>query len=301
MRIAVAATPEVAIDSLNALLNFDTELAFVISQPDRPAGRGQELRESAVSKWALDAGVTCHKPENTDAFLGLASTVDLMITIGYGKILTLAELSAPTHGSINLHFSLLPRWRGAAPVQRSIEAGDAVTGVTVFQLDEGMDTGPIYVVKRFALDDDITSDELFKELSELGSEALLESLKMIENGAKPIPQSSSDATKAAKITKAECQIDWNNEAIVVSRKIRAFTSHPGAWTTFRGSTVKIDSPVIEELVLRPGEILFKDKRLLVGTKTEAISLGFVTVQGKSRTSAQSWVNGARLQPGELFG
>lgn len=301
MRIAVAATPEVAIDSLNALNNSDFELAFVITQPDRPAGRGQEIKESAVSAWAARAGVKCHKPETRDDFHRLALTVDLMITIGYGKILSLDELSAPTHGSINLHFSLLPRWRGAAPVQRTIEAGDSVTGVTVFQLDEGMDTGPIYVMKRFALDDDITSDELFKELSELGSEALLDSLEQIKSGTKPTPQNSTEATKAAKITKAECQIDWNQTAVNISRKIRAFTSHPGAWTIFRGTTVKIDSPLIEELTLSPGEILFKDKKLFVGTSTSALSLGFITPQGKSRTAVQSWVNGARLRPGELFG
>ena len=301
MRIAVAATPEVAIDSLNALKGSDFELAFVITQPDRPAGRGQELKQSAVSSWAVGAGATCHKPESREDFLKLASTVDLMITIGYGKILTLDELSAPTFGSINLHFSLLPRWRGAAPVQRSIEAGDSVTGVTVFQLDEGMDTGPIYLMKRFALDDDITSDELFTELAEMGSEALLESLAMIESGVKPTPQSSTDATKAAKITKAEAEIYWSDSAIDISRKIRAFTSNPGAWTTFRGSTLKIEAPNIEEIVLEPGEILYQDKKLLIGTSTTAISLAFITPQGKSRTAAQSWVNGARLQPGELFG
>ena len=301
MRIAVAATPEVAIDSLNALQGSDFELAFVITQPDRPAGRGQELKQSAVSSWAVGTGATCHKPESTEEFLNLASTVDLMITIGYGKILTLDELSAPTFGSINLHFSLLPRWRGAAPVQRSIEAGDSVTGVTVFQLDEGMDTGPIYLMKRFALDDDITSDELFTELAVVGSEALLESLAMIESGAKPTPQSSTDATKAAKITKAEAEMNWSDSAVVISRKIRAFTSNPGAWTTFRGSTLKIESPTIEEIVLEPGEILYQDKKLLIGTSTSAISIGFITPQGKSRTAVQSWVNGARLQPGELFG
>ena len=297
----MAATPEVAIDSLNALQGSEFDLAFVITQPDRPAGRGQELSRSAVSAWADGAGLECHKPESKEAFLKLASTVDLMITIGYGRILTLDELNSPTNGSINLHFSLLPRWRGAAPVQRSIEAGDSVTGVTIFQLDEGMDTGPIYLMKRFALDDDITSDELFTELAELGSEALLESLEMIQSGVKPTPQSSIDVTKAAKITKAEAQINWSDEAIEISRKIRAFTSSPGAWTTLRGSSIKIDTPVIEELTLKPGEILYQNKKLLVGTSSTAISLGFVTPQGKSRTAVQSWVNGARLQPGEIFG
>jgi methionyl-tRNA formyltransferase len=285
LRIAVAATPEVAIDSLNALQGSDFDLAFVITQPDRPAGRGQELKQSAVSAWAVGAGVTCHKPESKEEFLKLASTVDLMITIGYGKILSLNELSAPTLGSINLHFSLLPRWRGAAPVQRSIAAGDSVTGVTVFQLDEGMDTGPIYLMKRFALDGDITSDELFTELAELGSEALLESLAMIEGGAKPTPQSSTDVSKAAKITKAEAEINWSDGAVDISRKIRAFTSNPGAWTTFRGSALKIEVPTIEERVLEPGVILYQDKKLLIGTSTTAISLGFITPQGKSRTAA----------------
>ena len=297
----MAATPEVAIDSLNALQGSGFDLAFVITQPDRPAGRGQELSRSAVSAWADGAGIECHKPESKEAFLKLASTVDLMITIGYGRILTLDELTAPTNGSINLHFSLLPRWRGAAPVQRSIEAGDSVTGVTIFQLDEGMDTGPIYLMKRFALDDDITSDELFTELAELGSVALLESLEMIQSEVKPTPQSSIDVTKAAKITKAEAQINWSDEAIEISRKIRAFTSSPGAWTTLRGSSIKIDTPVIEELTLKPGEIFFQNKKLLVGTSSTAISIGFVTPQGKSRTAVQSWVNGARLQPGEIFG
>ena len=297
----MAATPEVAIDSLNALQGSGFDLAFVITQPDRPAGRGQELSRSAVSAWADGAGIQCHKPESKEAFLKLASTVDLMITIGYGRILTLDELTAPTNGSINLHFSLLPRWRGAAPVQRSIEAGDSVTGVTIFQLDEGMDTGPIYLMKRFALDDDITSDELFTELAELGSVALLESLEMIQSEVKPTPQSSIDLTKAAKITKAEAQINWSDEAIEISRKIRAFTSSPGAWTTLRGSSIKIDTPVIEELTLKPGEIFYQNKKLLVGTSSTAISIGFVTPQGKSRTAVQSWVNGARLQPGEIFG
>jgi methionyl-tRNA formyltransferase len=164
-----------------------------------------------------------------------------------------------------------------------------------------MDTGPIYLMKRFALDGDITSDELFRELAELGSEALLESLAMIESGAKPTPQSSTDVTKAAKITKAEAEIDWSDGAVDISRKIRAFTSNPGAWTTFRGSTLKIEAPTVEEIILEPGVILYQDKKLFIGTSTTAISLGFITPQGKSRTAVQSWVNGARLQPGELFG
>ena len=301
MLLAVAATPEVAIDSLNALLSSQHKLAFVITQPDRPAGRGRELRESAVSLWARSHEIECHKPESTEEFLNLASTVDLMITIGYGKILTQDELDAPRFGSINLHFSLLPRWRGAAPVQRAIEAGDSVTGVTIFQLDQGMDTGPIYLVKRFALDDDISSDELFTELSELGAEALLESISIIEKGGRPTPQSSTGVTKAAKISKAEAEIDWRNSAVEISQRVRAFTSNPGAWTTFRGTSIKLDTPKVESLTLSPGEIHIHERKLLVGTSTTAVSFEFITPQGKSRIDSRSWINGARLEPGDRFG
>ncbi len=301
MLLAVAATPDVAIDSLSALLTSQNELAFVITQPDRPAGRGRELKESAVSQWARSNGIDCYKPESSADFANLASSVDLMITIGYGKILTQDELNAPRFGSINLHFSLLPRWRGAAPVQRAIEAGDSVTGVTIFQLDQGMDTGPIYLVKRFALDDDISSDELFSELAELGAEALLEAISMIEKGEKPTPQNSVDISKAAKISKAEAEIDWQTSAVDISRKVRAFNSNPGAWTTFRGRTIKLDTPKVESLILNPGEILIHERKLLVGTSTTAISFGFITPQGKSRIDSRSWINGARLENGDRFG
>jgi methionyl-tRNA formyltransferase len=164
-----------------------------------------------------------------------------------------------------------------------------------------MDTGPIYLMKRFAVDDDITSDELFKELAELGADALLEALAAITNGVKPTPQGMNEASKATKITKSEAEITWDHSAISISRKIRAFTSSPGAWTTFRDSLIKVDSPVLEEIILKPGEILFSEKKLYVGTGTTAISLGYLTPQGKSRMSADAWINGARLQAGDYFG
>jgi methionyl-tRNA formyltransferase len=301
LRIAVAATPDVAIASLDSLLVSDHELAFVITQPDRLAGRGRELKQSEVADWAQSKSIDCFKPNSADEFITLAKQVELVITIGYGKILSRPELEAPARGCINLHFSLLPKWRGAAPVQRAIEAGDVLSGVTIFQLDEGMDTGPIYLSKRFALDEDISADELLKELSELGSLALMESLEMITSNVSPTTQKSADASRAAKLSKSEGEIDWNLSAKVISQKIRAFTSNPGAWTTFRGSTLKIDSPKIEDFSLRPGELSVADKKLYVGTSTSAISLGFITAQGKSRVTAGAWSNGARIQSGDRFG
>ena len=301
MKIVVAATPDVAIPTLNWLITSEHQLLSVITQPDRPAGRGRTLKESVISEWARENDVPCFKPASVTETATLIEGADVLLTIGYGVLLPEELLSIPMHGCLNLHFSLLPRWRGAAPVQRAIEAGDPVSGVTVFQLDPGMDTGPIYSVKRFALDSDITSDELFSELGALGVEAVEDSLNAIKAGIRPEPQKSDGATRAMKISKEECEIDWNLDAQLISQKIRAFTSSPGAWTRFRGEVVKIDSVNISEETLQPGLLKVVNKELLVGTSSNAISIGFLTPAGKSRMDAKSWLNGARLGDGELFG
>ena len=297
----VAATPEVAIPTLEWLLTSEHELVSVITQPDRPAGRGRVLKESAVSQWADDNGVLCVKPQTTQETAKAIDGADVLLTIGYGVLLPESVLTVPRHGCLNLHFSLLPRWRGAAPVQRAIEAGDAISGVTVFLLDQGMDTGPIYSVKRFALDSDITSDELFTELGLLGVEAVQESLIAIADGVRPTPQSSVGATRAKKISKAECEIDWKTEAKEISQKIRAFTSNPGAWTTFRGGVVKIDSVNISDEVLPAGTLHILNNQLFVGTGSTALAIGYLTPAGKSRMDAKSWLNGARISDGDFFG
>ena len=301
MRLCVAATPKVAIPTLDYLLLSNHELISVITQPDRPSGRGQKSRESEVSQWAAQNKVICHKPQGEQETLAALVDADLLLTIGYGVILPTSVISLPTHGSINLHFSLLPRWRGAAPVQRAIEAGDSVSGVTVFALDEGMDTGPIYLEKRFALDADITSDELLNELADLGVEAVAQTLTLIEQGVRPHAQSSEGATRAMKISKGDAQIDWNQSAEVISQKIRAFTSNPGAWTNFRESTLKVFTPTITDFPLPPGELLLKEKKLYIGTSTFAIGIGEVQPSGKALMPASSWVNGVRLDSGERLG
>ena len=301
MRLCVAATPKVAIPTLDYLLLSNHELISVITQPDRPSGRGQKSRESEVSQWAAQNKFICHKPQGEQETLAALVDADLLLTIGYGVILPTSVISLPTHGSINLHFSLLPRWRGAAPVQRAIEAGDSVSGVTVFALDEGMDTGPIYLEKRFALDADITSDELLNELADLGVEAVAQTLTLIEQGVRPHAQSSEGATRAMKISKGDAQIDWNQSAEVISQKIRAFTSNPGAWTNFRESTLKVFTPTITDFPLPPGELLLKEKKLYIGTSTFAIEIGEVQPSGKALMPASSWVNGVRLDSGERFG
>jgi len=301
LRIAVAATPAVAIPTLNALLDSEHVLAFIITQPDRPAGRGLQLQESDVSQWAAANAIQTFKPETSDELIPLLSHIDVLLTIGYGVLLPSRVINAPTYGSLNLHFSLLPRWRGAAPVQRAIEAGDSLSGVTVFALDEGMDTGPIYSVKKFALDSDITSDELFIELADVGVEAVMEALAAIASGTKPTPQNGEGATRAYKLQKSEGEIDWHASAEEISRKVRAFTSNPGAWTTFRGLTMKIDTVSINETKLEPGLIVQEGKKVNVGTGTTSLTIGFCTPAGKQRMDSASWSNGARLTTGEKFG
>lgn len=297
----MAATPDVAIPTLDWLLASEHQLVSVITQPDRPAGRGRSLKESVISEWARRHDVPCLKPESVAETASLLEGSDVLLTIGYGVLLPENLLSIPKHGCLNLHFSLLPRWRGAAPVQRAIEAGDSVSGVTVFQLDPGMDTGPIYSVKRFALDSDITSDELFTELGALGVEAVEDSLNAIKAGIRPEPQKNDGASRAMKISKEECEIDWELGAQLISQKIRAFTSLPGTWTKFRGEVIKIDSVSLTDETLEPGQIRVINKQLLVGTGTKAISIGFLIPAGKSRMDAKSWLNGARLSDGEIFG
>lgn len=300
MRLAVAATPTVALPTLDAILESKHELVCVITQPDRPAGRGKVLTPTPVSEWAERNGVACFKPEGAQQIPEIIQNIDCVITIGYGVLLPLNILEIPRHGFLNLHFSILPAWRGAAPVQRSIEAGDSFSGVTVFKLDEGMDTGPVYNAKRFALDSDITSDELFIELATLGVDAVLEALDQIESGIKPTPQATQGVSRAFKLSKDEGRIDWSQPAEVIERKIRAFTSNPGAWTTFRGSNLKIARPQLSDRTLAVGELSSEGSKLFVGTSTNALIIGELTPAGKPSMESKAWVNGARLTTGDRF-
>lgn len=298
MRLAIAASPEVALPTLEAVLASEHELLRVISQPDRPAGRGKTLTPTPVSSWAIDNGIELVRPESKAEIAAAVADVDCVITIGYGVLIPESTLTIPPYGFLNLHFSLLPRWRGAAPVQRAIEAQDPVTGVTVFKLDAGMDTGPIYTVHRYALDNDITSDELFQELGEVGVGAVIETLEKISHGVKPTPQPHEGATRALKLGREEAKIDWSQSAEKLSAKIRAFTSSPGAWTNFRGEPIKIATPVITDVKLQPGEVALISKRIHIGTGTSALEIGSITPVGKAQMSASSWANGARLNEGE---
>jgi len=294
VRIAVAATPIVAIPTLDALLASEHELVSVITRADAPAGRGREMQASPVAQWAKSQNLLTYKPESASLMSELVKDLDLVITIGYGFIIPESILQIPRHGFINLHFSLLPRWRGAAPVQRAIESGDSVTGVTVFKLDKGMDTGPIYATEQIALSPDLNSGELLSTLAELGVGPVLQTLDLILAGTEPKVQSEVGATRAEKLSKEQGQIDWNLDAVAIQRIVNAFNPNPGAWSQFRGQNLKINKVRITDQHLACGAIEASNKSVFVGTSTLALEILEVTPAGKSTLAASAWANGARI-------
>ena len=303
MRLAVAATPSVAIPTLDALLNSRDEIAFVITQPDRRAGRGRELAPTDVAVWASQHSIKTLKPESPDDLFAELGDIDCVVTIGYGVLLPTRVLEIPKHGFINLHFSLLPRWRGAAPVQRSIEAGDSVTGVTVFRLDQGMDTGPIYLSQEVSLDPHWNSGQALEKLAQVGAGVVLKTLSLIADGVQPSPQESAGESRARKLTSSEGEINWNLPAEVIRRKVLAFTPAPGAWTTFRGTHMKIvDSELFQTIhPLKSGELSYEDGSVIVGTADLPLKLLQVTPSGKSSMKAPDWYRGARIVSGDHLG
>ncbi len=300
MRIAVAATPAVAIPTLDALLASEHELVSIITKADAPSGRGRTLRSSPVSDWADRNKVKVFKPDSKEELGELVKGLDLVVTIGYGLLIPAEILQIPRYGFINLHFSLLPRWRGAAPVQRAVEAGDSFTGVTVFQLDAGMDTGPIYQSAQIPLPSSATSEDLFNILAKLGVDPVIKTLDQISRGAEPSAQSKEGVTRANKLSKGEGQIDWRSDAESILRKIRAFDPNPGAWSQFRGQLLKINKARLSNESAPPASVIAKEKSIFVGTSTSALELLEVTPAGKSQMQAISWVNGARLNANDLL-
>jgi len=301
VQIAVAATPEVALPTLEALLDSEHDLVSVITQPDRPAGRGLALKESPVAIWAKDRGISVSKPVDQAELKLAVSDIDLVITIGFGVIIKEEILNLPKHGIINLHFSLLPKWRGAAPVQRAIEAGDEKTGVTVFKLDKGMDTGPIYRQKEIDMPSQATTESLLQELAELGAPVVLDAISAIESNEAPLIQSIAGASRAEKLSKDEGRIDWHLPATKIERKIRAFYPSPGAWTTFRDEAIKIESARASEAKFGlPGEIFLQGKDLFVSTSEGSLQILKVKPAGKASMDTISWINGARIEQDERF-
>jgi len=301
VRIGVAATPDVAIPTLDWLLHSEHEVALIITQPDRPAGRGRMLQQSIVGDWAQKHQILTLKPANSQELIGHIEQLDLVLTIGYGVLLPESILSLPKNGFLNLHFSLLPAYRGAAPAQRALHNGETVTGVTVFKLDKGMDTGPIYTQETLPIDPTWRSFELLQQLAHLGPKVVERAFEMIANQELPHEQVGV-ASIAPKINKAEAQIDFGQDSTTISNSIRAFTYEPGAWTLWKGENFKICSSVISsENLGSPGEVVVVDKKVFVATGSGSLEILRVIPAGKKEMDAIDWAHGARLMGGEVFG
>jgi methionyl-tRNA formyltransferase len=302
MRIGVAATPDVAIPTLDWLISSEHDLMLVITQPDKPAGRGRAMKQSVVGEWAVSRAIPVVKPVSSDELIASINDLDCVVTIGYGVLLPQHILDLPKHGFINLHFSLLPAYRGAAPAQRALQNGESVTGVSVFQLEKGMDTGPIYSQRSIEIDPKWRSFELLQVLAQEGPSAVDEALNMIARGELPRAQEGQSSV-APKISKQDAMVNFSDDAKTLINAIRAFTYEPGAWCTWKNEPFKITSAtIVQDYPLKQGEIFLDGQRVIVGcADNSSVELLTVVPAGKKEMSAADWARGARLEGGESFG
>lgn len=302
MRVVVAATAEVAIPTLEWLKESEHDLIRVVTTPDSRVGRGKILAQSPIAQWADKNHIPVEKPITSAEIATAFENADVVIAIAYGKILSAEVLSIPTYGCLNLHFSLLPAYRGAAPVQRALLNGESVTGISIFRIDENLDTGPIYIRKKYEINANANSAEVLRDLSYVGAESFFQVLNDIENGFQPKMQETTGISLAPKISKEEARISWGESSVSLSNLVRAFTPNPGAWTTHKGSVIKIveiGSGSIQEK-LAPGFIHVIDKKIFVGTADEPVEIFKLVPAGKKEMLSADWLNGARIAPGEFF-
>jgi methionyl-tRNA formyltransferase len=327
VRLVFAGTPEVAVPSLEALSSSAHELIAVVTRPDAPSGRGRSLVASPVKERALALGLEVLTPDRPgdpqfqDRLRELAP--DACPMVAYGALIPAPVLAIPTRGWINLHFSILPAWRGAAPVQHAIMAGDEVTGATTFLVERALDTGPTFGVMTEAIRPGDTSGDLLGRLSEAGAGLLVATLDSLEAGeVHAVAQPGEGVSLAPKLSVQDARIRWGIPALAVDRHIRGCTPAPGAWTTLRGERLKIHPVTVASgpaavdgdagsvpaaasseapgTVLAPGEIAATKRTVRVGTASGAVLLGEVQPQGKKPMAAADWARGVRIDPGELF-
>jgi len=305
MRLIFAGTPAVALPALDAIAASSHDLVAVLTRPDAPAGRGRHLVRSPAGAWADEHGIEVltpqrpREPEFLDRLRDIAP--DCVPVVAYGALVPPAALEIPKHGWVNLHFSLLPAWRGAAPVQHAVLHGDEVTGASVFELEAGLDTGPVYGTLTEDIRPADTAGDLLERLAAEGAALLVAVLDAIDAGtARAHPQPADGITLAPKITVEDARIRWPDPAFAVDRRIRACTPAPGAWTTFRDDRVKLGPvrPVANGPRLEPGDMLVERTQVLVGTATTPVVLGEVRAAGKKAMAAVDWARGLRIQPGE---
>ncbi len=296
MRVLFAGTPSVAVPSLDALIDAGFDVVAVLTRPDAPTGRKRVLTPSPVAARAAELGLDIIHAAKVDA--GVTARIaavrpDVAAIVAYGGLVPRAALDIPRHGWINLHFSLLPAWRGAAPVQRAVIAGDDITGAVTFQLEEGLDTGPVIGTLTEQVRPDDTAGTLLERLSHSGSVLLAQTLSAIDSGAAyPQPQ-QGDVSLAPKLTIEDGRIDWSEPALAIGRRARGVTPEPGAWTMLDGQRVKLEPVLLRpgQSALAPGQLAMDGKSVLVGTGSHPVELVRVQPAGKKMMSAADWARG----------
>lgn len=306
MRLIFAGTPDFARVALEALVAAGHEIALVLTRPDQPAGRGRQLRESPVKRFARDAGLAIAQPPTLRGEAARAlieqARADAMVVAAYGLIVPAGILSLPRLGCINIHASVLPRWRGAAPIQRAIEAGDERTGITIMQMDTGLDTGNILLMEALDIAPDETADSLHDRLAVLGGRLIVEALDAAVRGTlRPRPQPPEGVTYAHKVEKREAPIDWHDEAVQIERRIRAFDPFPGATFSWRGTEIKCWRAEVVRAEGPPGTVLQADARgPLVACARDALRLTVLQRPGGRRLPAREALQSAPIPAGALL-
>lgn len=306
-KIVFMGTPEFAVNSLRALIQYH-EVIGVVTQPDRPAGRGNDMRLSPIKQVALEHHIPVFQPEKIrkpEAIDQLAQwDADAYVVAAFGQILPQRLLDIPPYGSINVHASLLPRWRGAAPIQACIRAGDHQTGITIMKMDAGLDTGPMLMHRAIPIAPDETGQSLHDKLAQLGADLLIEALpKYFSGEITPIPQPQEGVTFAPQIKKEEGHINWSEPAIVIERLIRAFTPWPGTYTFWDGKQLKIHAGYVGDGIVPIGKVMVvgDENRIAVGTGDGLFYPTEVQLEGKKRMSIADFIRGYTSFVGAILG
>ena len=306
MKVVIASSSYVSKPLISLLSSSrEHELIGLITNPDKATGRGMNIVANELASWGMSNGINVLKPEGRDNLKDLIKTLnpEIVITIAYGQIIPEDFLNLPKYGWINVHFSSLPRWRGAAPVQWAILSADKETGVTIFQLDKGMDTGPVYLSESVSIERDETTEMLLTRLSNIGADLAIQSLSKIQTGIEPVAQLNSGVTLAPKITKNDGKIDWHENTDEIFNRYRALAGNPGIWTLLGELRLKIDSLEISNRVekISPAEVLISGEHLLVGANNGVIEIKTLTPAGRSQMSAAEFIRGLPNRSGLQLG